>query len=121
MTSLGGILSSLAPWLLTNGVRILIILIGATLVVRTANLAIGRLQRQLGRAQQGDLEWQRRASTLGRILTSLVTASVAAGQDVSGYPARPHRESLRASAALSRLVRLADELERMVQEWRRRG
>lgn len=35
-----------------------------------------------------------------------VTASVAAGETVSGYPARPHREALRAQAALFRLPEL---------------
>ena len=35
-----------------------------------------------------------------------VTASVAAGETVSGYPARPHREAMRAQAALFRLPEL---------------
>jgi len=35
-----------------------------------------------------------------------VTASVAAGERVSGYPARPHREAMRAQAALFRLPEL---------------
>ena len=42
-----------------------------------ANLAIEHLQqRLLRRRTQSDLEWQRRASTLGGILTSLVTVTV---------------------------------------------
>ena len=45
-----------------------------------------------------------------------VTADVAAGADVSGYPARPHREGLRRDAALSRLARIAGDLERLVEE-----
>jgi len=46
-------------------------------VVRAANLAIEHLQFKLGRHHvQSDLEWQRRASTLGGILTSLVTVIV---------------------------------------------
>jgi UDP-3-O-[3-hydroxymyristoyl] glucosamine N-acyltransferase len=35
-----------------------------------------------------------------------VTASVAAGETVSGYPARPHREAMRAQAALFKLPEL---------------
>ena len=47
------------------------------MVVRAANLAIEHLQFKLGRHHaQTDLEWQRRASTLGGILTSLVTVVV---------------------------------------------
>jgi len=34
---------------------------------------------------------------------------------VSGYPARPHREYLRAQAALYRLMTIVDELEDLVQ------
>jgi UDP-3-O-[3-hydroxymyristoyl] glucosamine N-acyltransferase len=46
-----------------------------------------------------------------------VTASVAAGLTVSGYPARPHRESLRAQAALHALpawLRRVSALEKAV-------
>jgi len=39
-----------------------------------------------------------------------VTADVPAGQTVSGYPARPHREALRAQAALFRLPELLRRL-----------
>ena len=64
-------------WLLTHGVNLVIIAIGAFIVVRAANLAIEHLQFKLGRRHaEADLEWQRRATTLGGILTSLVTASV---------------------------------------------
>ena len=49
----------------------------ATIVIRAANLAIENLQQRLGhRHSKADLEWQRRASTLGGILTSLVTVTV---------------------------------------------
>jgi len=44
-----------------------------------------------------------------------VTKSVAAGETVSGYPARPHREALRTAAALERLAAIVDELEALVQ------
>jgi small conductance mechanosensitive channel len=64
-------------WLLTHGVNLLIIVVGAFIVVRAANLAIEHLQFKLARGHvSGDLEWQRRAATLGGILTSLVTAGV---------------------------------------------
>ena len=64
-------------WLLTHGVNLVIIAIGAFIIVRAANLAIEHLQFKLGRRHaEADLEWQRRATTLGGILTSLVTASV---------------------------------------------
>lgn len=46
-----------------------------------------------------------------------VTADVPAGETYSGYPARPHRESLRAQAALFRLPELTRrmrEIERML-------
>jgi small conductance mechanosensitive channel len=55
----------------------LLILAGAFVVTRAANLAIGQLQFKLSRRHATtDLEWQRRATTLGGILTSLVTAAV---------------------------------------------
>ena len=64
-------------WLLTHGVNLLIIAAGAFIVVRASNLAIDHLRFKLARRHTtGDLEWQRRAATLGGILTSLVTATV---------------------------------------------
>jgi UDP-3-O-[3-hydroxymyristoyl] glucosamine N-acyltransferase len=44
-----------------------------------------------------------------------VISTVPAGGDFSGFPARPHREFLRAQAALYRLSRITDELEELVQ------
>ena len=65
-------------WLLTHGVNLVIIGAGAFIVIRTANLAIEHLQFKLARRHgDGDLEWQRRAATLGGIMTSVVTVSVA--------------------------------------------
>ena len=65
-------------WILSHGVNIVIIVVGAAIVIRAASVAIERLQRTLGeRHQQTDLEWQRRASTISGILTSLVTVVVA--------------------------------------------
>lgn len=67
----------LGDWVLTHGVNVVVIVVGATIVVRAANLAIEHLQHHLGyRRAQSDLEWQRRASTLGGILTSLVSTGV---------------------------------------------
>jgi small conductance mechanosensitive channel len=67
----------LGHWLLTHGVNLLIVAVGAFIVIRAANLAIDHLQFKLARGHAtGDLEWQRRAATLGRILTSLVTVTV---------------------------------------------
>jgi UDP-3-O-[3-hydroxymyristoyl] glucosamine N-acyltransferase len=34
---------------------------------------------------------------------------------VSGFPARPHREFLRAQASMYRLARITDELETLVR------
>jgi small-conductance mechanosensitive channel len=68
----------LARWFVVHGINVVIIVAGAFIVMRSANLAIEHLQHKLGgRHAQGDLEWQRRAATLGGILTSLVTVSVA--------------------------------------------
>jgi len=64
-------------WALVHGVNVAIIVVGAFIVVRAANLAIDHLQFKLARRHAtADLEWQRRAATLGGILTSLVTATV---------------------------------------------
>jgi len=65
-------------WMVTHGVNVAIIFVGAFIVVRAANLAIEHLQFKLGRRHATtDLEWQRRAATLGGILTSLVTVTFA--------------------------------------------
>ena len=67
----------LGRWLTTHGINVVVIVAGAWVVVRAANLAIEHLQFKLGRHHvHTDLEWQRRASTLGGILTSLVTVIV---------------------------------------------
>jgi len=68
----------LARWPLVHGINVIVIIVGASIVIRAANLAIEHLQFKLGRRHaNSDLEWQRRAATLGGILTNLVTASVA--------------------------------------------
>ncbi|MGH7671919.1 MAG: UDP-3-O-(3-hydroxymyristoyl)glucosamine N-acyltransferase, partial [Gemmatimonadales bacterium] len=57
--------------------------------------------------------------TIGRgarvLVQSGIIADIAPGATVSGYPARPHREYLRAQAALYRLMKIVDELENLVQ------
>ena len=66
----------LGHWALTHGVNLGIILVGTFVVVRAANLAIDHFRFKLARRHAaGDLEWQRRATTLGGILTSMVTAT----------------------------------------------
>ena len=68
---------ALSEWLLTHGVKVVLIVVAAFIVVRAATLAIRRLERGLERRHgQSDLEWQRRAATLGGILSSLVSAAV---------------------------------------------
>jgi UDP-3-O-[3-hydroxymyristoyl] glucosamine N-acyltransferase len=44
-----------------------------------------------------------------------VVGDVPAGETWSGYPARPHREQLRASAALPRLAALLRPLEQLLR------
>jgi moderate conductance mechanosensitive channel len=64
-------------WTFTHGINMLVIAVGAFIVIRAANLAIEHLQFKLSRRHAStDLEWQRRAATLGGILTSFVTATV---------------------------------------------
>jgi small-conductance mechanosensitive channel len=66
----------LGHWALTHGVNVVIIAVGAFIVVRAANLAIDHFQFKLARRHgASDLEWQRRATTLGVILTGLVNAT----------------------------------------------
>lgn len=66
-----------ARWSVTHGVNLVVIIVGAFIVIRAANLAIAHLQFKLARRHAAtDLEWQRRATTLAGILTSMVTAVV---------------------------------------------
>jgi small-conductance mechanosensitive channel len=67
----------LGHWTLTHGVNLVIIFVGAFIVIRAANLAIDQFQFKLSRRHgTGDLEWQRRATTLAVILTGVVNATV---------------------------------------------
>ena len=68
---------TVARWSATHGINVVIIIAGAFILVRAANLAIEHLQYKLSRSHATtDLEWQRRATTLGGIMTSLVSAAV---------------------------------------------
>jgi small conductance mechanosensitive channel len=68
----------LLHWFLSHGVNILVVLVGSFIAIRAANLAIEHLQFKLARRHAtGDLEWQRRATTLGGILTRLVSVAIA--------------------------------------------
>jgi UDP-3-O-[3-hydroxymyristoyl] glucosamine N-acyltransferase len=60
----------------------------------------------------GHLTIGARARVGGR---AVVTADVPAGSTVSGYPARPHREAMRAQAALFRLPSLFRKLQELEQ------
>ena len=48
-----------------------------------------------------------------------VIGDIPAGATVSGYPARPHREAMRATAALYRLADIVTELEALVERGRK--
>jgi small conductance mechanosensitive channel len=63
-------------WVATHGVNAIIIAIGAFVVVRASNLAIGHIQFKMGQDVESDLERQRRLATLGGILTRLITTAV---------------------------------------------
>ncbi len=68
---------TMVRWVLTHGVNLVVVLVGAAVAIRAGSLAIEHLQQRLShRHGPNDLEWQRRASTLGGILTSAVTVSV---------------------------------------------
>jgi len=69
--------SPVIAWIVTHGLKIVVVLAGATILVRVARAVIGRLQHRIGHGPaERDLEWQRRARTLGGILTRLVTVTV---------------------------------------------
>lgn len=66
----------IADWLLTSGVKSIVIVFAAFAVIRAASLAIETMSRVGGGAAHRDLEWQRRAQTLTGILMRLVTSVV---------------------------------------------
>jgi small conductance mechanosensitive channel len=66
-----------AHWAFTHGINIVVVVLGATIVMRASQLLIEHLQHRVGHAHAGsDLEWQRRASTVRGILTSLLSVTV---------------------------------------------
>jgi small conductance mechanosensitive channel len=68
---------AMAHWVLTHGINIVIILVGAWIAMRAANFAIEHFLYTLGeRRNLEDPEWRRRAATRRSILTSLTTVSV---------------------------------------------
>jgi small conductance mechanosensitive channel len=70
-------LRAFGRWLTTHGVNMIVIVAGAYVVVRAANLVIAHLQFKISRHRpETDLEWQRRASTVHGILTSVVSIGV---------------------------------------------
>jgi UDP-3-O-[3-hydroxymyristoyl] glucosamine N-acyltransferase len=64
-------------------------------------------------ATAGHMEIGDRAQIAGQ---SAVFGDVPAGEKWSGYPARPHRESLRATAALWKLTGMIKRIERLLGE-----
>ena len=67
----------LQRWALTHGVKVLVIIATAFIVVRAAGLAISQFQRTLARRHgEHDFEWQRRVATLSGILTSTVSVAI---------------------------------------------
>jgi moderate conductance mechanosensitive channel len=67
----------LLHWSLTHGVNLIIVLVGAYIVIRASSIGIEHLEFKLARRHgEVDLEWQRRAATVGGILTRIVTVAV---------------------------------------------
>jgi UDP-3-O-[3-hydroxymyristoyl] glucosamine N-acyltransferase len=50
-----------------------------------------------------------------------VFGDIPAGETWSGYPARPHRESLRASGALFKLSGMMRQLEQLIRDREKQG
>jgi small conductance mechanosensitive channel len=68
---------AIVRWFGTHGINIVLIVAGSFALIRAANLVIEHMQFKLSRRRAAtDHEWQRRAATLGGILTSLVTTVV---------------------------------------------
>ncbi|MBN1885407.1 MAG: mechanosensitive ion channel family protein [Candidatus Krumholzibacteriota bacterium] len=55
-------------WLLSSGLRILVIVVGSFIVIRLFSLLIRRSKRRIESMHAEDIERQKRAETLGRIL-----------------------------------------------------
>jgi moderate conductance mechanosensitive channel len=68
---------TIGRWVATHGINAVLILAGAFAVTRAASLVIEHMQFKLSRRRAPtDQEWQRRAATLGGILSSTVTTIV---------------------------------------------
>jgi small-conductance mechanosensitive channel len=68
----------IAEWGITHGLRVVVILVAAIVLHRLGTAAIATLQHRSWGGHSGqDLEWQRRSSTLGGILTRLVSVVIA--------------------------------------------
>ena len=68
---------AIGRWFATHGINAVLIVAGSFAVIRAANLVIEHMQFKLSRRHAAtDHEWQRRAATLGGILTNLVTTVV---------------------------------------------
>ena len=65
-----------AEWALTHGFRIVVILVAAIVLRRLAAAAISTLRQHAWRGEPGDLEWQRRTTTLSGILSRLVSVLI---------------------------------------------
>ncbi len=63
-------------WLVAHGINSVIIIVGALVLARGSRLLISRLQQRFGYGANRDYEWQRRASTLGGILSRLATVGI---------------------------------------------
>jgi len=69
--------TAVAQWFVLHGAKIILIAAGATIVIRALHVAIKQLQQRISsRHATTDLEWQRRAMTIGRLLESLVTTAL---------------------------------------------
>ncbi|MDR1990067.1 MAG: mechanosensitive ion channel family protein [Acidobacteriaceae bacterium] len=69
----------IVDWVLTHGVRILVIFVAAVVVRRAAVMAIGRVRHHVGHGHthgEADAETQRRASTIAGILERLVAVLI---------------------------------------------
>jgi moderate conductance mechanosensitive channel len=79
---LGGNPQAVAAWLLNNGLRIIVIAIGAYLVIRIGSAAARRFELEMSRGTGLDvIERTKRAQTLGRLLQntlSIVVTAIAA-------------------------------------------
>ena len=68
---------AVAEWFLLHGIRIVAIVIGATILIRVLHAAIAQLQQRIGSRQvTSDLEWQRRTATIGGLLENAVSVVI---------------------------------------------